>query len=91
MLVTVFSALVISVSCAFSLGRILPLHLPRLHPLLDRKPFNCRPCFSFHCTWLLMAAFAWLQGLWITLFTGFVAAFVVFVVVRYMDNKKIEQ
>ncbi len=23
------------------------------HPLLDRKPFNCRPCLTFHFGWIL--------------------------------------
>ena len=30
------------------------LFTERFRPLLRFKPFNCRPCLTFHLTWLLM-------------------------------------
>lgn len=29
-------------------GAILSIRLPEIDKRLDRKPFNCRPCFTFH-------------------------------------------
>ncbi|NDV69299.1 hypothetical protein [Dysgonomonas sp. 25] len=88
--VKILISLFFSIVCALYLGCILPLHLPRLHTFFDRKPFNCRPCFTFHCTWLAMAVFAWLLASWQVLLAGIVAAFVLFAIVRYIDNKKME-
>ena len=35
-------------------------NIPKHIPQLDRKPFNCRPCLTFHIIWIIsgIAAFS---------------------------------
>ena len=72
-------------------GQHLPLIVPRWHRLLDRKPFNCRPCFTFHCLWMGLGGLAWWCGSFALFGGGIVVAFVIFFIVKYIDNKKIEK
>lgn len=80
--------------CALSsvvFGKYLPMALPYMHPLLDRKPFTCRPCLTFHLMWIITAIFAIiLQSL--DLFAmGVIVAFVIYLIVRIIDKQKIEE
>jgi len=77
------------VALSFILGEVLPVVLPRLSKQFDRKPFNCRPCFTFHLHWLGMAFVAAITQSWIIALSGVLAAFIIFLIVRYIDNKKI--
>lgn len=72
-------------------GAFLSLRLPHLHRCLDRKPFNCRPCLTFHLSWLLTTVFAVAASSLLLFICGIVAAFIVFLIVRYIDNKKITE
>lgn len=76
---------------ALYLGAVLPLYLPLISSLLDRKPFNCRPCTTFHLIWLLVAIEAYLLESVCLFLTGLALAFVVFGIVNYTENKKIEK
>lgn len=78
-----------AVVAALYLGVILPLRLPEIAPILDRKPFNCRPCTTFHLTWMLIGIGAWLTGSICLFVAGVAIAFVVFGIVHHTENKKI--
>lgn len=65
--------------------------LPELHVLFDRRPFNCRPCLSFHLTWISVGGFACLFNSFVLFFGGIATAFVVYLVVKYFDNKIIQK
>lgn len=72
-------------------GSILSLRLPQMHKWLDRKPFNCRPCFTFHLCWILSAIVAYIAVSATLLIAGIVAAFTLFFIVKHIDNKKITE
>lgn len=70
-------------------GEVFSVVLPRLSRFFDRKPFNCRPCFTFHLHWLGMAFIAVIFQSWIIALSGVITAFLVFGVVKYLDSKKV--
>lgn len=70
-------------------GEVFSVVLPRLSRFFDRKPFNCRPCFTFHLHWLGMAFIAVIFQSWIIALSGVITAFLVFGVVKYIDSKKV--
>lgn len=72
-------------------GTWLSVKLPEIDSGFDRKPFNCRPCLTFHLCWVMsvVAALAMQSGWWIVFGVGI--SLVVFVAVKYIDNKKIEK
>lgn len=82
-------AITLVVVFSFIFGEILPIALPRLSSFFDRKPFNCRPCFTFHLHWLGMAFIALIFHSWIIAFSGVITAFLVFAIVKYLDTKKV--
>lgn len=70
-------------------GAVLSIRLPEIGKRFDRKPFNCRPCLTFHLTCLLSALAATVsQCIWI-LALGVPMAFILFLIVKFIDNKKI--
>lgn len=71
------------------LGEVFPIVLPRLSRFFDRKPFNCRPCFTFHLHWLGMAMIALVSQSWSIAIAGIVTAFLVFGVVKWLDSKRV--
>lgn len=83
--------IVAAIILALGLGNWLPFWLPLMSPLLDHKPFNCRPCTTFHLLWMLVALGAYLLSSWLLLGVGLAIAFLVFFIVRYLDNKRIEK
>lgn len=89
--VILFITLSLSVFCAVVLGDFLSLFLPVVHPFFDRKPFNCRPCFTFHLTWMLTSLFAWMYSSLLLFGVGAGVAFIVFMIIKYIDNQKIEE
>jgi len=86
MLILIVVATVIT---ALYWGEVLSVKLPEMDSRFDVKPFNCRPCLTFHIVWLFCAVFA--VVLWtFTLFVyGLTAAFIVFFAVKFIDNKKV--
>jgi len=71
------------------IGNTFSIRLPEYNKLFDRKPFNCRPCFTFHSIYLLSVLYGVLFNRELIILLGFIIAFVLFLLVRYMDNKKI--
>ena len=67
------------------------IYLPSRFKKLDRKPFNCRPCLTFHLTWFLIALYALITQSLPLLVLGFVNALAVFCVVWCIDKSKIEK
>lgn len=74
---------------SFIFGEIGAVVLPRMSRHLNRKPFNCRPCFTFHLHWLGMALIALIFHSWIIALSGVITAFVAFAIVWNMERKKI--
>lgn len=70
-------------------GEILPLKLPSIHLFFDRKPFNCRPCFTFHLVWLQYAILSYDIRSWKLFLLGIAVSLAVYVVLKSIDNKKI--
>ena len=79
------------VAMSVGLGQWLSVALPEVSNRLDVKPFNCRPCLTFHLCWTMMTAAAWIAGTFRWFVAGVAIALVVFWIVRYIDNKKIEK
>lgn len=69
----------------------LAIRLPELDPLFDRKPFNCHPCLSFHLTWILSTSLSIISGSTDMFWWGWVVAFGVFAIAKYINNKMIEK
>ena len=88
---SIIAILVVSVITAMFWGASLSVRLPEIDHRFDRKPFNCRPCLTFHSTWMLTTFFALIARSYELFAAGAIAAFVVFFIVRYIDNKKIEE
>jgi len=74
---------------SFLFGEIGAIVLPRLSSIFERKPFKCRPCLTFHLHWLGMALIAFVAKSWIIAASGVITAFIVFAIVRIIDNKKV--
>jgi len=81
--------LIIGVILSFILGEILPMVLPQISKHFDRKPFNCRPCFTFHLTWIMIAVLSLVVQSLDLFISGLISAFIIFLMVRYIDNKKV--
>lgn len=81
----------LSAATAVWLGNDLSKELPEFHEIFDCRPFNCRPCLSFHLTWIFATFFACCICSLKLILMGVVAAFVVFIVLKIMDNKMIEK
>lgn len=77
------------VALSFIFGEVGAVVLPRLSAIFDRKPFNCRPCFTFHLHWLGMAIIALIANSWIIALSGVITAFVVFGIVWSMESKRV--
>lgn len=86
---TAFVSVVIVVT-AFYWGAWLSVKLPELDWRFDRKPFNCRPCLTFHFCWIMSAVMGivFASGCWLII--GLVVS-LLFIIVRYVDNQKIDE
>lgn len=83
-------AIVLVVMNAYVLGEELPLEMPRHLKKLDRKPFNCRPCLTFHLHWIGMTIVALVvQNGWIAL-VGIVTAFGTYLMVKSIEAHKVD-
>ncbi|MFV0332408.1 MAG: hypothetical protein ACK5KL_21675 [Dysgonomonas sp.] len=74
---------------SFIFGELGAVVLPRLSPKFERKPFNCRPCFTFHLHWLGMALIALIAYSWLIALSGVITAFIVFAIVWIIERKKV--
>ena len=70
-------------------GNVLSVKLPELDSRFDAKPFNCRPCMTFHLVWIFTTLFAAIGQNHVLLVAGFVVAFAVFFIIKHIDNKKV--
>ncbi|MDU1889521.1 MAG: hypothetical protein E6767_02420 [Dysgonomonas sp.] len=70
-------------------GALLSLKLPEFSSRFDRKPFNCRPCLTFHLMWGLSLLSALILWSGYVLAIGFPLAFIVFAITKIIDNKRI--
>lgn len=88
-----FMIITLAVSVMFALywGAIWSVRLPEIDSRFDRKPFNCRPCFTFHLSWMLSTFFALVSESWELFSAGIVIAFIVFFIIKFIDSKKIEK
>lgn len=76
------------ISCV--LGERLSITLPRASKYFNQKPFNCRPCFTFHLTWIFITILSIVIQSLNVLISGLISAFIIFLIVRYLDGKIIE-
>lgn len=90
-MIQTITILFLSLLVAIWVGNFLSQALPDVHTIFDRKPFNCRPCLSFHTTWILTASCAPLFDSIAILIGGIVLAFGVYLVMKYIDNKMIQK
>ena len=81
--------IVVSVYAACRLGAHWSVELPTLNTDFDQKPFNCRPCMTFHLVWIFTTLFAAIGQNHVLLVAGFVVAFAVFFIIKHIDNKKV--
>lgn len=88
---TFLLVVIMTVLTSFIAGKHMSLILPGLHPLFDRKPFNCRPCLSFHLCWVPLTVFSVITGSVLCFYAGMAIAFLLFFILKYIDNKKIEE
>ena len=58
---------------------------------LDRKPFNCRPCMTFHLIWMLSGGSAVFLKSLAMFFMGVICAFIIFYVLYVSSKSKIEK
>lgn len=56
--------------------------------LFDFKAFRCRPCCSFHCTWVLTTFAGLLMADWIFVALGFLWAGVLFAGLKIDEKNK---
>lgn len=86
--------LIINVGCML-LGYFLTqndrLSLPSMSKYLDRKPFNCRPCFTFHLLWIVYTFVAILEHSWFFFTIGIIFSFAIFGVLYLEDKNKISK
>lgn len=72
------------------LGKILTQHkyfsLARFSTLFNRKPFNCKPCLTFHILWIIYTIISILLSSWLIWSIGLVFSITIFIVL-HLDNK----
>ena len=91
MMLDLFIALMSSVIGGMVLGAFFSRRLVSVSKHFDRKPFNCQPCCTFHVTWLLSALFAAMLESLPIFIGGVVIAFIVFIIIKYIESEKIEE
>lgn len=86
-IINILITVVVVLSLIF--GEVGALVLPRMSRHLNRKPFSCRPCFTF---WLHLSGMMFIALIfqsWIIALSGVLTAFIVFLIVRYLDKQKV--
>ena len=56
---------------------------------LDRKPFNCKPCLTFHILWITYLFVSLYTHSWALFAVGIVFSFVIFGVLYFAAKSKI--
>lgn len=64
--------------------------LTRISPFFDRKPFNCRPCLTFHLLWIMYVLVAFVTGTFWFAVVGLLLSLFVFVGLYFSDRSKID-
>lgn len=82
-------ALMLLPSLVAILGEYLSIQLPMYDKLLDRKPFNCRPCLTFHLSWITTTLMALAFNSAPIFVLGIIYSFVVFIILYLIDKNKI--
>lgn len=59
-------------------------------PFLNFKPFNCRPCFTFHTIWILQLIIALLIGSWAYGIVGVLCAFAIFFCLWIINKNEVQ-
>jgi hypothetical protein len=88
-LVFICISLVLITAVSLYLGRVLSIKLPELSSWFDRKPFNCRPCLTFHTICCISTIVSAITICACIIYTGILMAFVCFFILKFIDNKKI--
>lgn len=60
--------------------------LPALWKKLDRKPFNCKPCLTFHFLWMLYASASLVLHSFVFFVIGCIFSLAIFGIL-YLENK----
>lgn len=76
---------------SIKMGEYLPLVLPKISPKLERKPFGCTPCATFHLHWIISILIALFFESWGIAVMGIISAFAIFFIVKYQDSKKVTE
>jgi len=82
------------ISAALYLGWLLTETRWRLadkHRWLDRKPFSCRPCLTFHFGWILCAFTGWINGGILFFALGAAVSLLVWAVLEFKNRSKIDE
>lgn len=59
-------------------------------PTLNFKPFNCKPCFTFHSIWILQGIVALIIGSWIYFIIAVITALLIFFILWVEDKLHIQ-
>lgn len=81
--------LIVGVALATMLGEYLPLVLPYKSRHLNRKPFTCQPCLTFHLLWIYVGIVSALAQSWQLFAAGIVSAFILFAILKIKNKKNI--
>lgn len=65
--------------------------LPRFSKKLDRKPFNCKPCFTFHLFWIAYTVAAIVLNSWAIGLVGICLSWLIFFILYITTNSKIDE
>jgi len=87
-------ALAVVILTALYLGWLLTETRHRIadkHWFLNRKPFSCRPCLTFHFGWILSAIVAVLAGSLCFFIAGLAVSFAVWLILEMRNRSKIDE
>lgn len=92
-MLTLFILCIFINSSGILLGKILTeskrLALNRFSNKLDRKPFNCKPCLTFHLLWMIYTIVAIVLSSLLFWIVGISFSFAIFGVLYLSDKSKI--
>lgn len=61
------------------------------HRLLDRKPFSCRPCLTFHIGWILSGTIALPIGNFSFFLLGLILSLITWLILEIESKNKIDK
>lgn len=75
------------------LGKVLTEHpyfsLTQFSKKFDRKPFNCKPCLTFHFLWIIYTIVSVTLSSWLIWTIGLIFSVIIFRILYLDDNSKI--